>query len=951
MEQFIAVRRRIITLLNTVYWRLPWRWRDPLVDFGYLVAGPLFKGVGHYETWKRKRLGQHFHPNFSWSDTHAALVDLKQSTLCAESIGSIAVHAHVFYPDLAQEFADYFDNMPFAYDLFVSVPDTNAEQICVKHFSGLKQCANLKVAVVPNRGRDIAPFFVTFGGELQSYDFIAHVHTKKSLYNRGKTDGWREYLLGGLFGGEKRVRQIFGLFESDKQLGLVYPQNCAQVPYYANAWLANRGSAQVWCSRLGIEEIPEGYFHFPVGSMFWARTDALRPLLEAGIRIEDFPEESGQTDGTLAHCLERMLGVVPVKSGYRLAIVRDLQFPSWSPWRFDQYISRTREQVTEMIESPAIRVVIFDIFDTLLVRPVLDPESTKTIVAHRAGNQLGPVYLLWRAQAEVQARQKAGRDVGLGSIYEEFSRLSKLEKQAVDYLRGLEESVEGNAVTPRLDVVALFHHAVAAGKRVLLASDMYLSREHIETVLARCGIAAWHKFYLSSDVGRRKDSGELYRYILSEENALPENVLMVGDNERSDLQIPAEMGLANLHLLRPVELARGMPRIGSLVDAALQRGDMHEQLATGMLVQRAFQPLFYPSSAPTSLVPASPISVGYTIAGPLLVAFSYWLAAKANEDGVKRLYFLSREGKLLKDVYDRCVAGLPAAPPSDYLVLSRRAIAVPMVRNMDDIRAIAHKVFFMNRIEAFLYYRYGLVLSASVWAEIEERRLWKKDKLLAIQDSQIEHIEALLEFLAPLIYKQAEDERPALMRYLTQMGLMEDGKNAVVDVGYSGTIQRSLNSLLEKEVHGYYMLTDEKISAVVNQYEVIAQGAYFHAVPLGDERPSLLRQSFLLEKLLSSDDPQVMRYGTNGCDSIAEFGELSDEEKQSRGLRAEIQRGVYEYISDALNIRNNLYPGFTPSLEHAASLFSAFADNMNADEKLILNRLVLDDHYCGRGVN
>jgi lipopolysaccharide biosynthesis protein len=35
--------------------------------------------------------------------------------------GRVAVHLHIFYPDLIPEFAERLKNMPFHYDLFVSV--------------------------------------------------------------------------------------------------------------------------------------------------------------------------------------------------------------------------------------------------------------------------------------------------------------------------------------------------------------------------------------------------------------------------------------------------------------------------------------------------------------------------------------------------------------------------------------------------------------------------------------------------------------------------------------------------------------------------------------------------------------------------------------------------------------------------------------------------------------
>lgn len=950
-EAWDSLRRPLRPLGKALYVRLPPHRRTAIVNLAYRLAGPVFTGFDDYERWKRSSRqppeplpASSRHPE---TTSLTGMIDIELvPVLTSPPQGSIAVHAHIFYPDLAAEIATHLRHIPYPFDLYVSTSSETARQICAAAFSRLPSLGRLTISVVPNRGRDIAPMFCTFGPALMNYDFIVHVHSKKSLYNHGATSGWREYLLRSLLGSEERIRRIFTLLTNDEHIGLVYPQNFSGLPYIANTWLSNRSLGLFWCQKLGIKNPPTGYFSYPAGSMFWARTQALRSLFDSGISLQDFPEETGQTDGTLAHCLERMLPLVTERSGLRSAILMDSSNPSWSPWRLEQYISRDQKIIEAMISAPEIRVVVFDIFDTLLVRPLLNPESTKEIVARRAGKDIGRVYLTARERAEVEARQQAGRDVGLDVIYEKLAEITGLPPETVTELRLLEETVECNAVARREDTVRILHHAQALGKRVLLASDMYLNRSTMELILRNSGIHGWDTLYLSSDIGLRKDNGALYRHILARERVSPGEVLVIGDNEHSDIQIPENMGFKHYHVLRPVELARALPRLGPLVEDALASKNLEAQLVLGSIVQANFSPLFFPRFDPAALVPPSGWAIGYTILGPLTLSFVQWLAETAISDGIERLYFLAREGQFLKTVYDRWSQCCTNAPPSHYLELSRRAVTVPAITTFNDIEDLARIRYFPNGICSFFYERYGLEVDMK---DIEP--YWPKDKPLEIRNEDIDHIKALLHALAERILAQANGEREGLLAYLEHMGLKDDSRCAVVDIGYSATIQERLNRLLKRQIHGYYIATDKRAETVSRKHEVITRGCFVNFANSNHDAPAVYRLSFTLEKLLSADDAQIIRYrlATDG-QILSEKRTLSDAERGASKVRMDVRRGAMDFVEAAIAIRLNLLSDFVVSSELANALYETFMNNLTSTEEEVLRALVLDDHYCGRGL-
>src|SRR5205807_1095004 len=88
-------------------------------------------------------------------------------------------------------------------------------------------------------------------------------------------------------------------------LGLVFPED----PHLAD-WDDNLPIAEPLAQRMGMQTPLAPFFDFPVGTMFWARPTALVPLLELGLKWDDYPEEPVPDDGTILHALERLLPFV-----------------------------------------------------------------------------------------------------------------------------------------------------------------------------------------------------------------------------------------------------------------------------------------------------------------------------------------------------------------------------------------------------------------------------------------------------------------------------------------------------------------------------------------------------------------------------------------------------------------------------------------------------------------
>lgn len=225
----------------------------------------------------------------------------------------IAVILHAFHLDLLSEFRAYLVHIPFPADLFISTDTTSKQQAIEARFSDWCR-GRVEVRVVANRGRDVAPKLVGFVSVHDRYDYVLHLHTKRSSHASGLA-GWRGYLLETLVGSPDVVYGVFEAFAQAPRLGMLAPQHIDELRPWIR-WGANLEAAEMLAARMGFPLPRRAPLDFPSGSMFWARTAALRPLLDLDLSFAEFPEERGQTDGTLAHAIERLYFLVCEQAGF-----------------------------------------------------------------------------------------------------------------------------------------------------------------------------------------------------------------------------------------------------------------------------------------------------------------------------------------------------------------------------------------------------------------------------------------------------------------------------------------------------------------------------------------------------------------------------------------------------------------------------------------------------------
>lgn len=304
-------------------------WRNRLFSF----APSLFQKSDQYCLWDNAR--KYFMTERPQGHQLIKLDAIDLATLKQQGAQPrIAIHAHMFYPEMAPLLVTYLAQFPQNIDLLISNPKEQDQSYLYKQFEKVPTIERLEVRLTPNQGRDIAPMIDPFGKALLEYDYIAHIHSKKSVGTNNIGQLWCDYLWDAVLSNQgERLSKIWGLLQDH---AMVYPEKFHLIDVANCRWGNHLPRSIALCEELNIAPptanlTSEDFVEFPVGSMFWARADALAPLLNSHLTYQDFEAESGKTDGTLNHTIERNLSHIALSQGLPVAVLQNTPFTNTYP--------------------------------------------------------------------------------------------------------------------------------------------------------------------------------------------------------------------------------------------------------------------------------------------------------------------------------------------------------------------------------------------------------------------------------------------------------------------------------------------------------------------------------------------------------------------------------------------------------------------------------------------
>jgi len=410
-----------------------------------------------------------------------------------------------------------------------------------------------------------------------------------------------------------------------------------------------------------------------------------------------------------------------------------------------------------------------------------------------------------RVRAEQYARERTqNEEVTLAEIYVILAGLLELPTALAELLQFMEAETELRLARPVPAVVDEIDALEKKGRRVIFISDFYHRTSFVRALLKKVGVSTNDsQVYVSSEIGVSKASGNLFRHVLIAEKCRPSDILHKGDNRISDVKIPESLGI-RVHHFADAQLTRyesllsnpGQLSASSLLLHQMAGASRDARLSDRGRRQGRSQTLF---------------EIGASVAAPLLVPFVSWVISRAESALVSKLYFVARDGQILKLIADRLLAKSGKSIRTGYLYGSRQAWHLPAVRQIDD-RALA----WILNLDNGLTVR-SLATRVGIDATLLCGQIAKRLSRRVIPDSPVlrDDLPAIAQSLrseevSKPILLAANEAREGMLHYLAQVGFVDHARAGIVDIGWHGNLQTSLVTVLESLptrplVSGWYL--------------------------------------------------------------------------------------------------------------------------------------------------
>lgn len=480
-----------------------------------------------------------------------------------------------------------------------------------------------------------------------------------------------------------------------------------------------------------------------------------------------------------------------------------------------------------------IKVHSFDVFDTCITRTYANPRDIFYVLGYRIFESLSKEGDRWKfakkfykariiAEKIVNLRARWNRSpkTDISSIYEIFQYLCKTGMSTQD-LVSAELALECECIYPIPHILSKIDSVRASGGKVAFISDMYIPGRLLAPILKHHGILKdGDALYVSCDHCASKYSGDLFAHVLSAEKIFPEEMLHTGDNFHADILMARKIGV-NAEHFHAAHLSRHEKNI---------RGADHV-LDVNASWLAAFSRRCRLNASDVEASHEESFGMIHAAVVPFLLAYVIWVIEHAKSNGIKKLFFVARDGEILyKIAKELCID--EKEMELCYLHGSRRAWLAPSM--------LSGSLDWLKMLSMGVNKKSPADIVEQIDLDSDERE--KLREILGFSSAQWNDAldyESSREFYAALasnndasivLNKSSEKKRHIMHRYLKQMGLFDGCAWAIVDAGWSLNSQAALKRVLnfydpELPVKGYYI--------GLSKYHLSKEeaGQYFSLIP------------------------------------------------------------------------------------------------------------------------
>lgn len=484
------------------------------------------------------------------------------------------------------------------------------------------------------------------------------------------------------------------------------------------------------------------------------------------------------------------------------------------------------EEIKKAILNPQVKVVSFDIFDTLLLRPFLYPTDLFIMLDQYVNSLIctidGIGFQKLRILAEISARQKLCerkeiQDVTLEQIYNELAQQCSLLIPYLDNIKNKEISLELQYCYQRRSGKELYDLARYTGKRVIYTSDMYLPSAVIKQLLEKNGYSS-RDIFVSNEVGKTKSTGDLYQYVVEKLGSHPSEVVHIGDNKETDVINAITRGLQAFHLPRTEELfnnwnqeiytGRYFSNMFESRCGIVQNYDAKELFGIRCMIAVCANKMYdYPFVIydRSSDFNGNPYKIGYFTLGMHLYAVARWLIEQCKYDGYDNLHFMARDGYLVKEAFQALSGIFDNRTKIYYTYMSRKALMPLMLQSKEDCYNLLNSFNGINILPEVIFR-----VIAPVIKEENKDTLAAMCKNIGIDfEKPLGSRENFLK-LSELVATELFDERKA-RKFRNEFARCFDaqfaGKTGTFDMGYSARGESILKEVFNYNITANYMHT------------------------------------------------------------------------------------------------------------------------------------------------